>query len=187
VSEKHEHEERPEHEVRHRHSEQRRRHRAVVEAGVLAVRGEDAQWHADREREQQRPQPELERHREAGEDDVPHLLRRILVRRPEVEARGIAEEAHVLLAERPVEPVRMLELRLRGSGNLALGLERPAGRGAHEEEGEGRDRPQRGDHEEQPPQDERGQGRASRAAATTSPSPWSIQTWVSGWTSSIVE
>src|SRR5207249_9228224 len=101
--------------------------------------------------------------------------------------------------------VLVQQLLLDLGGDVLLGHERPTRSEPDHEERERGDRPQRGDHEQHAPGDERDHGwapapRAATAApesasraALRSESAWacrqsgSIHTWVSGWLSSGVE
>src|SRR5215813_10959399 len=96
------------------------------------------------------------------------------------------QKTSVLLHERPIEAILLVQGLFRRRRNVALRLERAAGRRMHQEERQGGDDPERGNEQQDPPREKGGHGRAFAASVVSAGSGcWrqsgSMETNFNGW------
>ncbi len=144
-----------EHEDRDRDPEQRREQAEVVEEAAVAFRRQEAERDPDEDREEHRPDRQLDRRRKALEElveDRPSRRDRVA----EVDRPDLLEIGPVLLLDRLVEAVLLVDRRdlIRGRPLAEQGRRRAARQGPDPEEDQDREPEQDRDDEDEPADDE---------------------------------
>ena len=122
-------------EQRHAHADGRNHHRYAVKQTAALDRRGHTQQHADHEGKQNRQNADARGNREAALDQVVDLHAGVLIGNAEVAVQNLVQIGEILLVERLIQTVFLVEALHHGFRNALFAFgERAAGDGVHQKE-----------------------------------------------------